>query len=281
MDPFIIPVVGLLAAIAVFAGGSAIFLRKRLSNAEEARRRLKAGWEIKIREEEQKCRGLQQELARTQEASKHFQEALERKEREEQERQHTQTKQREHEKAEKELRDKTEKQNLARLTSELNQSIERLSQLQDEMKCMILELHKTQQRQDRREEQGRRIALKQEQPAPTERETPKRDEEEVIDRFGAKITEFKETRHGTQEEQAWLQERIRQSAREEGELRQELANEEPLWASERMTQDNDYREFIEQLDVRAPCLQEKVEEADAHRNVAESKSSPGRDKGEV
>ena len=54
MDSLIVPAIGFLAIIVIFAAGSAINMRRRLKDAEEARRRLKAGWESKLREEEHK-----------------------------------------------------------------------------------------------------------------------------------------------------------------------------------------------------------------------------------
>jgi hypothetical protein len=39
MDLLMIPAVGLLAAVAMIAAGSAIYMRKRLSNSEEAKLR--------------------------------------------------------------------------------------------------------------------------------------------------------------------------------------------------------------------------------------------------
>ena len=275
-----IPAVALLAAVAIIAAGSAIGMRKRLSNSEEARRRLKAGWETKLREEEHRYRKLQQELSKTQEASKRLQDALEKREKEEQEQHRTQAKQRDSESVGEEPRGRSEKQNLDRLTGELTRSIERLSQLQDEMKRMIRELHRTHQGRDRTEEQGR-AAQKQEQPAHPEREIQKRDEKETTERFGPEISGPGKPQHSTLEEQVWLYELIKQSIREENELRQKLASEDPSWKSEKLTLDNDYKEFIEQLDVVGPCLQEKGTEADAHPNGGNSSAMPGREKGKI
>jgi hypothetical protein len=125
------------------------------------------------------------------------------------------------------------------------------------------------------------VTQKQEQPAHPERETRIRDEKETPERLGPEISEFGKPRHSTREEQVWLHELIRQSVREENELRQKLPNEDPRWKSEKLTLDNDYKEFIEQLDIRVPCLQEEGKGADAHRDVAESKTTQGRGKEEV
>ncbi len=214
MDSIIIPVIGFLAITAIFAAGLAINMRKQLENANEARRRLNAGWGAKLKEEEHKRRELEQELSKVQDASKRLQEAWQGREKEEQERHCLQAKQREQEE---ELRDRAEKGQLDRFTSELNQSIEKLIQLQNEMKCMIRELHEMQRERHRMGQQGRRTVKDLGQPAHAERGVRKRDEEEMIDRFGAKTKEVAEKLHMTPEEQAWLNELVEQGGRNEEE----------------------------------------------------------------
>ena len=86
MDSLVLPAIGFLAMTAIFAAGSAITMRRRLKNAENARRRLKEGWESKLREEERKRRELEQELSKIQDASKRLQEAWRERKKEEQER---------------------------------------------------------------------------------------------------------------------------------------------------------------------------------------------------
>ena len=212
MDSLIVPVIGFLAIIVIFAAGSAINMRRRLKDAEEARRRLKAGWESKLREEEHKRRQLEQELSKIQDASKRLQEAWQGREKEEQDRHRLQTMEREHEK---ELRDRTEEGKLDRFTSDLSQSIDKLSQLQDELKRTIRELHEMQKERGRTEQQGRRTAQNMEQLAQTEREPQKRYEKEMLDRLGAKTKEVANKLHMNPEEQAWLDELLKQSTRDE------------------------------------------------------------------
>ena len=74
-----------------------------------------------------------------------------------------------------------------------------------------------QQERNRMEQQGRRTAQDMEQLAQTERDPWKRDKKEMTDRFGAKTKEVAETLHMTPEEQAWLDELVNQSARDEEE----------------------------------------------------------------
>ncbi len=215
MDSFVIPAVGFLAITTIFAAGLAISMRTRLKDANEARRRLRAGWESKLREEEHKRRELEQELSKIQDASKRLQEARREREKEEQERHPLQAKEREHEE---ELRDRTEKGKLVRSTSELSQSIEKLAHLQDEMKCMIQELREAQRPRHGTEQQGRRTAQDVEQSAHAERGVLRK-EEEMIDRFGSKTKEVAEKLHMTPEEQTWLNELLIQGVgNDEGHL---------------------------------------------------------------
>ncbi len=217
MDSLIILAIGVLAITATFAAGLAIYMRRQLKNANEARRRLNTGWGAKLKEEEHKRRELEQELSKAQDACKRLQEGWRGREKEEQERHRLQAEQREREE---ELRDRAEKEKLGRFTSKLSQSIEKLAQLQDEMKCMIRELHEMQQERYRMGQQGRRTAQDLEQRVHAEREARERDEEEMIDRSGAKTKEIAEKLHMTPEEQAWLNELMKQDSRDEEEYLQ-------------------------------------------------------------
>jgi len=230
MDSITITVFGLLAVAAISVAGAAINMRKRLDNAEEAKTRLKEGFETKLGEEKGKRRALEQELSKAQDAFKRLREELGRRANAELERQRVQEKQREHEKGEKEHHDRMERY-LNRLATELNQSVGKLSQLQDEMKYVTREL--------REQERSQRLD--------TERQEREKAEKEFAGRFMARLEKLEKTLRAAKEEQAWLNEQVARSTRDEERVPQELANDGKYRNPEIKTRDKAYREFIEQL----------------------------------
>ena len=267
MEIVIIPIIVFVIATAMLFARSMISMRKRLTNVEEAKKRLKAGWEARLRGEEGKRRELEGKLCKAEEDYNRLEQELKRRAKEEEEQNCFRKEHEQREKGERETREIIEKEKLGHVEEELRQSRNKLSQAEEQKRHFTDDLQKVEKENARIEEEGKQKLEEEKERWKTEKEMWDEAEREMKARLEAQNQEFAERIQKAEEERNCFKETIRDLVKDIKELLKKQEKEH--WKSEIEERDKARKEMTEKFEAERRILAEKLLKAEEDRKYIE------------
>ena len=238
-----------------------INLRKRLTDAEMSKQRLKVGLQHSLQTAESTSQNLREKLYKTEQDYKNLEKELKRKAEENVERRRIQTEEEKQRLVEKEGREKTESENLERIEGERLHLENQLLQSAEEKKYLADELQKATEGCRRIEEEWRKLQ-EAEQRWLAERQVRDRELKEINEKLEAQRREFEESIHEANRERNYLKETIREMVKSGEDFRGKHAKEEQGWKSEIEKRDKIQKEIVEKFDIERRDLEERLLKAE-------------------